>query len=233
MPHIVITGGSQRLGLALTEHFLAQSWQVSVLSRHSSNELSALACKHLTVYTTGDYSLHAIQPVCEQLQQDKVNVLVHNASLFEPDQADAIKSDNQLQQMMQVHVQLPAYLNRQLCQIMSQSSNANIIQMTDIYTINPNEHYANYCASKAAAANLALSLAKLLAPGIRVNCIAPGALKFLPSHSEQAKQAVLEGALIQHEAGFDPIIQSIDYLIHNSFITGTTLKVDGGRSLCR
>ncbi len=233
MPHIIITGGSQRLGLEMVKHFLQKQWQVSAISRSSSSELDQLACENLTVHATGSYHINALSPVCNLLKQKTVDAIVHNASLFEADEPEAVASITQLADMINVHASVPAYLNRQLANALKQSDNANIIQMTDIYVDNPKEQFANYCASKSAAASLALSFAKTLAPDVRVNCIAPGILKFLPSHSEQARQRILEGALLQREAGFEPIIKTIDYILETTFITGTTLKVDGGRSLCR
>ena len=233
MAHILITGGSQRLGLHMTEYFLAEGWRVSTVTRRSSAALDAMKCPQLTIYPVGQYQIEAIAPCCKALAAEPLDAIVHNASLFAKDADTATEADAQLREMMTVHVNLPRYINQRLAATLQQSDNANIIQMTDIYTENPNESYANYCASKAATANLALSAAKQLAPKIRVNCIAPGALQFLPEHSDSAKQAVLGASLIQREAGFEPVIETINYLLRTTFITGTTLKVDGGRSLCR
>jgi dihydromonapterin reductase/dihydrofolate reductase len=81
--------------------------------------------------------------------------------------------------------------------------------------------------------NLSKSFAKKLAPKVRVNTIQPGALAFLPEHSEDAKTVVLQNSLLKIEAGFDPILRAIHSIIDNPFITGTAIKVDGGRSICR
>jgi dihydromonapterin reductase/dihydrofolate reductase len=158
---------------------------------------------------------------------------VHNASFFEPDKTDTSESLEQLNAMLQTHVELPFQLNNRLAEVLKRSANANIIHMTDIYVDNPNEAFSNYCASKAGLENLSKSFAKKLAPHVRVNTIQPGALAFLPDHSDEAKTDVLEKSLLKIEAGFEPILKTIHSILDNPFITGTAIKVDGGRSICR
>jgi dihydromonapterin reductase/dihydrofolate reductase len=233
MPHIVVTGASRRLGLFLCESFLDDGWHVSALTRASSEDLTHLTQERLSVYELNYNSITQLTDACLSISMNPVDAIVHNASFFQKDALSIEATTVQLSTMMQTHVSLPKILNELLCDALKQSKNANIIQMSDIYVDNPNESFSNYCASKAAVENLSKSLAKQLAPQIRVNCIQPGALAFLPEHSESAKKAVLEGSLLKIEAGFEPILKTIRYIIENPFMTGASLKLDGGRSLCR
>ena len=233
MPHIVITGASRRLGLYLTEQFLQRQWQVTALTRTPSAELTALHAQRLKVITLDYQSTSSCQLAAEQLQHQTIDVLLHNASFFEPDADSWQESRRQLDTMLNTHILLPSLLNQLFKPSLSRSDNPNIIHMSDIYVDNPNAVFSNYCASKAGLENLSKSYAKKYAPNIRVNTIQPGALKFLPEHGEAAKQAVLAGSLLPREAGFEPIFKTILYLVDNTFITGTAIKVDGGRSICR
>lgn len=233
MPHILITGASRRLGLLLCESFIRQKWQVTALTRHASDELTALGERGVKVICLDYSDTRAIADCCQQLEAVGLDAIIHNASFFAPDETNPQASQQQLQAMLQTHLFMPQQINQALADTLKQSTNANIIHMSDIYVDNPNELYSNYCASKAALENLSMSFAKRLAPKVRVNTIQPGALAFLPEHTEAAKNQVLEQSLLKKAAGFEPIIQTIHYLLNNAFVTGTSIKVDGGRSISR
>lgn len=233
MPHAVITGASRRLGLFVTEKLLDMGWHVSTLSRAGSDELNALAQERLSQYSLDYANTGAVTAACLSMSEKPVDFVLHNASYFQKNATEVNESHAQLQDMLYVHVALPQLINELLAPALLKSENANIVHMTDIYVSNPSAEYANYCAAKAALENLSLSYAKRLAPKVRVNSIQPGALMFLPDHTEAAKTQVLEQSLLKIEAGFEPIWQTIQYFINTPFLTGTPIKVDGGRSISR
>jgi dihydromonapterin reductase/dihydrofolate reductase len=233
MPHIVITGASRRLGLFLSQAFIKQGWNVTALTRSTSDELSQVDSPNLNIIEVDYSDPEHLANACADIATNGLDVIVHNASYFAPDETGSAASLNQLKAMTRTHIELPLQLNSLLAEALAASDNGNIIHMTDIYVDNPNEEYANYCASKAGLENLSKSFAKKLAPKVRVNTIQPGALAFLPEHSEDAKTVVLQNSLLKIEAGFDPILRAIHSIIDNPFITGTAIKVDGGRSICR
>ncbi|MFC3700085.1 SDR family NAD(P)-dependent oxidoreductase [Reinekea marina] len=231
MKHAVITGGSRRLGLYLTEHFLNLGWFVTVLSREKSSSLAALACDQLTIIEVDYCDEENLTEATRALQDQTIDLLVHNASLFDKDvhhQADLMRFFDQL---YQVHMRLPALLNELCFDALSRSNNANIVHMTDIYAQTPHPEFGLYSASKAGLESLMKSYAAKYAPNIRVNSIQPGPLKFLPNHSDEDKLAVLNNSLIPIEAGFSPVAQTIDFIIKNPFVTGASHTVDGGRSV--
>jgi len=231
MSHIPITGGSRRLGLYLTEAFLNQGWDVSVITRKVSNQLAALKTKSLTLYQADYEDNAAIEKLCNEISTLPLDAVVHNASIFQADSAE-LQSDL-FEKMFTVQMKLPFQLNQLLSENLKRSTNANIIHISDIYADQPKPEYAMYSATKAGAENLMKSFACSLAPDIRVNAIAPGALEFLPEHSDDQQNAILEQSLLKEKAGFKPILSTINYIIENTFITGTTITVDGGRTLAR
>jgi len=232
---ILISGASRRLGLFLTRQFLANGCRVIALTRSISTELAE--CEQL-----GDVSIYALDYYCsrqvkhfiEQIKQKEksVDAIIHNASTFETD--GAIFSAEHYQSMFLVHMALPAQLNLGLLPLLNQADEtANIVHITDIFAENPNPNYALYCSTKAAAENLAKGFAKKYAPKVRVNTIQPGPIKFLPSHSEEAKTKVLAETLLSYEGGFMPVFQAITAILENPYMTGASIKVDGGRALGR
>ena len=79
------------------------------------------------------------------------------------------------------------------------------------------------------------SLARELAPAIRVNGIAPGAILWPPEHSvvlkTAEKQAILAQIPLQQLGTPDDIAQTLLFLVQAPYITGQIVAVDGGRSL--
>ena len=91
-------------------------------------------------------------------------------------------------------------------------------------------------SSMAAVQSMARSLAKEVGPsGVRVNCVAPGAVDtdMMKCYSEEDKQALAAETPLQRIATCEDIAQAVDFLLSDkaSFITGQTLVVDGGFTL--
>jgi dihydromonapterin reductase / dihydrofolate reductase len=231
---VLITGASRRLGLYLTQAFLEQGCKVIALTRNASAELDALSSDNLHIllldYNSETSLAAAIGSIRDQY--DALSLVVHNASLFEKDAAHRDDLCGFYDELYRVHMRLPAYVNEALAPLLYNESHPGcIVHITDIYADNPNREFGLYCSTKAALENLTKSFAKKFAPGIRVNSIAPGPLMFLPSHKEDEKKTVLEQTLLPGESGFEPILQGIRFIVDNQFVTGSSVKIDGGRSV--
>ncbi|MFT5083492.1 MAG: dihydromonapterin reductase/dihydrofolate reductase [Lentisphaeria bacterium] len=239
---VLITGASRRLGLYLCERFIADGFFVIAVTRSSSAELNALYNSRLKVYQVDSYHPQNVQPLIKKIASEvnHIDVLIHNASMFETDQncgvsrADSPASVDLFQEMFNVHMALPAWLNTAFKGKLENNATAgNIIHITDIYAENPSSDYALYCSTKAGLENLSKGFAKKFAPRIRVNTIQPGPIQFLPEHTNATKDAVLSQTLLDIEGGFLPIYQAVVSIIDNHYMTGSSIKVDGGRSLGR
>lgn len=232
---VAITGASRRLGLFLTQHLLAAGWQVLAITRGPSQALTAMEQNpQLHIIRIADYGADSIAEAITQISatSQSLHALIHNASAFEKDGTEF--SMQAYQGFFEVHMAAPAQLNMGLLPLLyNRKTPGNIIHITDIFADNPNAEFSLYCSTKAGLENLTKGFAKKFAPGVRVNSIAPGPIQFLPSHSEQAKQAVLKQTLLPEEGGFEPIFQAVAAILENSYMTGASIKVDGGRSLGR
>lgn len=241
LPTMFITGAGRRLGLHLVEGYLAAGWRV-IAHYRGENELSKSQQKHYAdkgLYFSLQADLAEVNDV-ERLVQDLIalvesesitlNAIIHNASCFYPDDLTAsIQERWRNQQVMTaVHVAAPQAISLGLADFMVE--NASIIALSDIYADMPNERFASYCSAKSGLQNLALSLAQRLAPKIRVNVIQPGPIKFLPEHDAEYRQMVLSQSLLKKELGYQAIQQGIDYLLSAQAVTGSILRIDGGRA---
>ncbi len=157
--------------------------------------------------------------------------MIHNASAFEPQATDPAAQLAQFEQFYRVHMAAPFQLNQALAPQLASNPNASIIHITDIYIHAPAPRFASYVATKAGAHSLAMSFARELAPAVRVNTIEPGPILFLDEHDEAWRQQVLAKTPLAREGGLEPIWQAVQLLMGNSYMTGASIKVDGGRAL--
>jgi len=221
---ILITGAGRRLGKMLAEHYLAEGWEV-VAHFNSSCELG---------YHTGLLTLQAdladpesVAVLCQSLQEvGEFDALIHNASCFIPDKSAGNLAEH-FEKHWRVHVSSPAQITSSLNSLWAEGS--AMICISDIYADIPNERFSAYCSAKAGLQNWSLSMAQRLAGRVRVNVIQPGPIQFLPQHDEKYRQMVLSQSLTGKELGYEAVVQACDYLLAAEAVTGTVMRVDGGR----
>jgi dihydromonapterin reductase/dihydrofolate reductase len=108
---------------------------------------------------------------------------------------------------------------------------ADIIHISDFVASVGSEKHQAYAASKAALENLTFSQARLLAPKIKVNAIAPALLMFNQGDDDAYKQKALAKSLLGIEPGPGEVLATIQYLLQSRYVTGRVLALDGGRQL--
>lgn len=107
------------------------------------------------------------------------------------------------------------------------ASRGTIVMIEDVASFQPWPLFAPHCAAKAAQAMLTRVLAVALAPEVRVAGIAPGPVAMAPEQRERQAAETLLGRV----GTPDDVADAVVYLARASFVTGSTLVVDGGRSL--
>ena len=104
-----------------------------------------------------------------------------------------------------------------------------VVMIEDVAAYQPWPSFAPHCAAKAAQAMLTRVLARALAPDVRVCGVAPGPVAVSPEQEERRAAETLLGRVGSAEDVADAVV----YLTRASFVTGTSLVVDGGRLLAR
>ena len=227
----LVTGGAKRVGRAIVEKLLSEGFAVA-LTYHRSDEATVDALWRLgdTHVTQADFTkpAEAIEHLRDHLSMftDHVDVLVNNASIYRPG-----SNVDDLRAMMAVHVEAPMLLTQSLATLMKRVG-GHVINMVDLNVERPQPGYGAYCASKAALANLTLSLARELAPEVTVNGIAPGIVEWPDDYPESERQKYLKRVPLAR-AGTP---QDVAHLVHflateGSYITGQIIRLDGGRSI--
>lgn len=228
----LVTGCGRRLGFYLCEQLVAAGWRVTGSYRSERPELARLRELGVELVQADFGSEEEVSRLIEVLATHRdLGLVIHNASAFEPQAADPAAQLVQFEQYYRVHMAAPFQLNRALAPQLARNDNASIIHITDIYIHAPPPHFASYVATKAGAHSLAMSFARELAPTVRVNTIEPGPILFLDEHDDAWRQQVLARTPLAREGGLEPIWQVVQLLMQNSYMTGASIKVDGGRAL--
>ena len=102
-----------------------------------------------------------------------------------------------------------------------------VVMIEDVAAYQPWPAFAAHSAAKAAQAMLTRVLARALAPEVRVCGVAPGPVAIERGQEERRAAETLLGRV----GSPDDVAEAVLYLAGASFVTGTTLVVDGGRSL--
>ena len=169
------------------------------------------------------------QQACDAF--DGLHILVNNASSFFPTRFGEIDQDA-WDNLIASNYKAPLFLS-QACYPALKRSGGSIINMVDIYATRPLAEHSVYCSAKAANRMLVKSLALELAPEVRVNGIAPGAILW-PQQGEpsaQQQQQIRDQVPLQRLGGAQVIADTVLFLASNDYITGEIIRVDGGRLL--
>ncbi|MCW8885313.1 MAG: dihydromonapterin reductase [Motiliproteus sp.] len=232
---ILITGVGKRIGLALARHIIASGHDVIGTYRSERPALQELRETGVKLIQVDLFDDQSIRSLMEQVltQNKELRAIVHNASDWLPDNSGLSHAET-FQKMMQVHAGAPYQINMALSELLENNQNgADIIHITDYIVETGSAKHIAYSASKAALQNMTLSFAQLLSPNIKVNAIAPSLIMFNPQDSDDYKVKTLDKSLLKIEPGEQVVVDAVDYILQNDYMTGRTLQLDGGRHLRR
>jgi pteridine reductase len=236
----LVTGAANRIGAEIVRtlhdnganliiHYRNSKSQADSLCR-SLNQLRAESAKVCQADLNSQADLDRL--VTESIQAfQNLHLLINNASAFYATPIGSINEDQWLD-LSTSNFKAPLFLIQALSPELSKTG-GSIINMLDIYAASPLVEHSLYCASKAANQSLVQSLALELAPEIRINGIAPGAILW-PEQSDTAReQEILKQIPLKRIGNPQAIAKTVLFLIENDYITGEIINVDGGRRLSR
>ena len=159
-----------------------------------------------------------------------LDLLVNNASVFEPDAAQD-HTREQWDLHMQVNLRAPILLAQGFAAQLPANARGCIVNMLDqrVWKLNP--EFFTYTLSKSALWSATQTLAQGLAPRIRVNAIGPGPTLRNARQSDDDFAKQVEATLTGEGASTEEIVRALTYLIEASAVTGQMIAVDGGQHL--
>ncbi len=151
-------------------------------------------------------------------------VLVNNASLFIPTPPGQI-SQERWHLLLDVNAGAPLALMEGL-QAALAAARGSVVNITDAASGGPG--YEVYGVSKAALTALTRMLARRLAPRVRVNAVAPGAISWPEDWSRETCDAFLAQVPLARPGTPEDVAQAVVFLAGSGYVTGQVLAVDGG-----
>lgn len=245
-PVALITGAARRIGAQISRTLHQRGYRVILHYRQSATEAEAL-CQHLNqqrqnsaVALGADLNqLVEIQRLSEQALQQwgHLDLLVNNASSFYPTPMGSC-TEAQWDDLIGSNMKAPFFLSHALADSLKQRQGC-IINIVDIHAERPLKEYPIYCMAKAGNAMLVKSLAQELAPEVRVNGIAPGAILWPNEGQEQGiefsqdgQQQLLDKVPLGRIGDPEDIARTLVFLVDEApYITGQIVAVDGGRTV--
>jgi pteridine reductase len=237
----LVTGSAKRLGAYNVRSLHQKGYRVIIHYHHSWLAATELAAQlnairpHSAALLCADLADPA---AVDQLARDslaiwqRLDVLVNNASAFYPTPIGTITHQDWLQ-LFSSNAQAPLFLSQALAPALAEQSGC-IVNMTDIHAERPLNQHPVYSMAKSALRTMTLALARELAPHIRVNGIAPGAILWpegASNVSDATKHAIVKAIPLQRLGSEADIAQAMHFLIEAHYITGQIINVDGGRCL--
>lgn len=237
----LVTGSAKRLGAAIVRALHDEGANVVVHCNQSIDPAHALvdelnrirdnsATLVRTELGTKEQAMHCVKTAVNQWK--RLDILINNASSFFPTAMGNI-DDEAVSNLFSSNVTAPLFLT-QAAQPELERQQGAIVNMADIHGIQPHPNHVVYSSAKAALIMMTRSLAHELAPTIRVNAIAPGAILWAENDLEdQDKQkAIVSEIPLGRRGSAEDIANLVVYLCSDSanFITGEIIRVDGGRA---
>ncbi len=235
---VLITGAAKRIGrhIALT---LAQKGARILLHYNRSRSEAEQTADEIEktgsscVLIRADLSDPAsITQMASEItrKHEKVDVLINNASAFFKTPLGSV-SEKDWELLLNTNLKGPFFLSQVIGCRMKTNTGGAIVNIADWSGIKPYKDYGPYCASKGGLITLTKSLARDLAPKVRVNAVAPGPV-LKPADMSDTEAGHIAGLTLLGRWGTpQDIANAAVLLIENDFMNGTVLVVDGGRSL--
>ena len=237
MKTALITGGAARIGAQIAKTLHNNDFNIIIHCNQSKDkaqllcdELNLLKEKSAKIVVGNLNNIDSINTIIESIES--IDLLVNNASVFYPLSVDESDSEN-WDNILDVNLKAPFFLSKGLSQKLN-SSEGSIINIIDIHADRPLKKHSVYNISKAGLKMLTLTLAKELAPSIRVHGVSPGSILWPQEGaeiSESDKSIMLERIALKRQGSPQDIADTVLFLANSNYLTGQIINVDGGRTL--
>lgn len=234
----LVTGGAKRIGLAIVRELVGAGYAVAIHCQESEADASVLAAEIIEsggracVVPADLADMDATDAIVPQAAAalGPVNLLVNNASMFEPDDIRSF-SNGLWEKTFSVNLRAPVVLASAMARLLPAGQTGAVINILDQRVLRPNPQFFSYTLTRSALYTATVTMAQALAPHIRVNAVAPGPTMqgSRQSPADFARQS--EATLLGRGPTPREVAQAVLYLAEADAITGQTLAVDGGQHL--
>jgi NAD(P)-dependent dehydrogenase (short-subunit alcohol dehydrogenase family) len=235
---VLITGGAKRIGREIALALARAGADVAITFQNSARDARK------TVADMTALGVHAFSAKCDvrdeksiraaiaaaRQELGRIDILINNAAIYETvdfDQLTAAQWDNMFATNARGPFLVAKHASREL-----RRREGRIINIGSLGGIRPWATHAHYCASKAALHTLTQAMAKAYAPGIVVNCIAPGMIEAPEERGRaHAKRFAAKTPMGRNGTAQDVAEMVLLLATAPRFVTGQVIAVDGGLGL--
>ena len=237
MKTALITGGAARIGAQIVKTLHHNQFNI-IIHCNQSKDKAQLLCDELNLIRANSVeivsgNLNNIDELDSLVRSIKsIDLLVNNASVFYPKSVE----DSEMKDwddVININLKAPFFLSKGLSKTLSKND-GSIINIIDIHSERPLKKHAIYNISKAGLKMLTQTLAKELAPRIRVNGVSSGSILWPQDSaeiSEDDKNLMLERIALHRQGSPQDIADTVLFLANSNYITGQIINIDGGRTL--
>lgn len=236
----LITGAAKRVGATIARTLHAEGAGIAIHYRSSAAPAEALAAE-LNARRPGSALLVAgdlldgatlTRMVADVVSKaGRLDILVNNASSFYPTPLDTV-TEAQWDDLVGTNLRAPLFLSQAALPHL-RAHRGVIINLVDIHAVRPLRDHPVYGAAKAGLAMLTRSMARDLAPDVRVNGVAPGAVLWPENDmDDRTRESILKQIPMKRAGTPEDIAGCVLYLVRDAgYVTGQIVAVDGGRSI--
>jgi pteridine reductase len=237
---VLVTGGAKRVGAAICRRLHGAGAKLMLHYRASAGEarllqaeLNGVRADSVALIQADLLDLAKLPSLVDQtvMRFGRLDALVNNASSFFSTPMGEIQPA-QWEDLIGTNVRAPLFLSQAAAAPLKKTQ-GSIVNISDIHAERPLRNYVVYSIAKSALTGLTRSLARELAPDVRVNAIAPGPILWPEgdeSFDEVSRQRIISHTPLKREGTPDDIARAVLFLIADApYVTGETLNVDGGR----
>jgi NAD(P)-dependent dehydrogenase (short-subunit alcohol dehydrogenase family) len=232
---VLVTGAAKRIGREVALHLSKEGYQIALHYHHSKSEAMATA---QAIYKIGgrcelfccdladeEQTLKLLPQVSKAFAH--LNLLINSASIFIPNQFGAIDL-TLFKTHWNINFKAPYILT---CEFARLVKSGQVINFVDTNVIKYKTRYADYLMTKKALLEFTKMAAVQWGPRLRVNGISPGMI--LPPVNNQPDDRLKRARQIPLQRTGKPshILQSVQFLLENDYLTGQIIANDGGESL--
>jgi pteridine reductase len=235
----LVTGAGRRIGAQLARTLHGAGANVVLHYRNSADEAAALARgfnaarPHSAAILQADLletAAIATLAAAAKAAFGRLDILVNNASSFFPTPFAQIEQRH-WDDLIGTNLKAPLFLAQAAAPALAAASGL-IVNLVDIHALRPLRDYPVYSIAKAGLVALTRSLARELAPEVRVNAVAPGPVLWPEPLDPELQQDILAHTLLKRPGSPLDVARAVLFFAQDApYVTGQILAVDGGRSI--
>ena len=236
---VLVTGAARRVGAAIARALHASGASVVLHYRSSLDEATRLAAELNAVRAQSAVTVRADLNEIAGLPElartagaafGRLDILVNNASSFYPTPLGAI-DEHAFDDLIGSNLKGPLFLAQAAAPALRQAQGL-LLNIVDIHGMRPLRGYPVYSIAKAGLIMLTKSLARELAPEVRVNAVAPGPVMWPEDADRELQEKIISRTLLKRPGSPTDVAKAVVFFATAApYVTGQILATDGGRSV--